>query len=354
MTHDVDQCVENALNVLVSVTDKSGNLRNDLRRDILNSVSELRKSFMELKSEAEERETVIRRLEEEVKKLGGQCTAAASREAEEVSQSLNVKRNYRAALRGDRTENIDKRYKILIKSKMNESTEAMKVILKRKINPTQLKVGINSMKTLRDGRLIIESGSKSEIELLGKTIEEKCSQQLEVNVPKLRNPNVIIYNIPEEISIENAAEIISSQNGERNVSENSIRPKFIMTNRRNTRHLVAEVNPETWRNIVQRKLKIGWQICNVEDYVKINRCFKCSKFNHRAEECKGEETCPLCTGTHKLKECKATQNELKCITCVTHNKYNKNDKVCENHSSLDKNCPGLQSIIRKYRQNTEY
>ncbi|KAJ4450025.1 hypothetical protein ANN_01432 [Periplaneta americana] len=68
-----------------SVTDKSGNLRNDLRRDILNSVSELRKSFMELKSEAEERETVIKRLEEEVKKLGGQCTAAASREAEEVS-----------------------------------------------------------------------------------------------------------------------------------------------------------------------------------------------------------------------------------------------------------------------------
>jgi hypothetical protein len=55
------------------------------------------------------------------------------------------------------------------------------------------------LKPLRDGRLIIEAGSKNEITLLGKKIEEQCSQQLEVNVPKLRNPYVIIYNVPEEI-----------------------------------------------------------------------------------------------------------------------------------------------------------
>ena len=230
----------------------------------------------------------------------------------------------------------------------------MKQILKRKIDPSQLKVGVSSLKTLRDGRLIIEVGSENEIALLGKKIEEQCSQQLEVNVPKLRNPYVIIYNVPEEISPQNAAEVIRSQNEELNINENSIRPKFIMTNRRNTRNLVAEVSPETWRTLVQRKLKIGWQICNVEDFVRINRCFKCSKFNHRATDCKGEETCPLCAGKHQLKECEATERELKCTNCITHNKHNTGVHISENHSSLDKSCPCLQSMIRKYRQNTKY
>ena len=55
--------------------------------------------------------------------------------------------------------------------------------MKRNIDSSQLKVGVSSLKPLRDGRLIIEAGSKNEITLLGKKIEEQCSQQLEVNAP---------------------------------------------------------------------------------------------------------------------------------------------------------------------------
>jgi hypothetical protein len=55
------------------------------------------------------------------------------------------------------------------------------------------------MKSIRDGRIVIESGSKAEIELLSKQISEKCSQVLEVNITKLRKPNLIIYDIPEDI-----------------------------------------------------------------------------------------------------------------------------------------------------------
>jgi len=29
-----------------------------------------------------------------------------------------------------------------------------------------------------------------------------------------------------------------------------------------------------------------------EDYVVVNRCFKCSGYNHRASDCRGVETCP--------------------------------------------------------------
>ena len=43
--------VEDALNVFVSVTENSGNLKNGLRKDILKAVSNLTKEFTTLKSE---------------------------------------------------------------------------------------------------------------------------------------------------------------------------------------------------------------------------------------------------------------------------------------------------------------
>jgi phage FluMu protein Com len=80
----------------------------------------------------------------------------------------------------------------------------------------------------------------------------------------------------------------------------------------------------------------------MEDHVAVNRCLKCSRYNHRASNCRGEETCPLCTGGHK--DCTASSGDYKCINCVNFNKYNGNAKVCENHSYLDKSCPSLQAV----------
>ena len=57
---------------------------------------------------------------------------------------------------------------------------------------------------------------------------------------------------------------------------------------------------------------------------------------------------------NKLKECTASRSDYKCINCVTFNAHNKDRKINENHSSLDQNCPSLQVMIVKYRQNTNY
>jgi hypothetical protein len=56
------------------------------------------------------------------------------------------------------------------------------------VNPTEIKVVIISIKPLRDVRIIIEAGSKNEIENLGEQIGEKCGQELEVKIRRLRNP----------------------------------------------------------------------------------------------------------------------------------------------------------------------
>jgi hypothetical protein len=72
------------------------------------------------------------------------------------------------------------------------------------------------------------------------------------------------------------------------------------------------------------------------------------------KECKGEDTCPLCAGGHKLRECKASADQHKCIICVIYNQYNKAGRIREDHTSLDKNCPSLHAVLEKYRLNTDY
>jgi len=55
--------VEGALNVLINVTEKSGYLRNDLRKDIFRAVSSLRKVFSNFLCNVEDKKKLILILE---------------------------------------------------------------------------------------------------------------------------------------------------------------------------------------------------------------------------------------------------------------------------------------------------
>ena len=89
-----------------------------------------------------------------------------------------------------------------------------------------MKVGICALKSLRDGRIIMETKSKEDLELLCTKINEKCRQILEANKQKLRNPKLVIYNIPEEFNTDNAEEILITQNPELMLNAGYVEPKF--------------------------------------------------------------------------------------------------------------------------------
>jgi len=72
-------------------------------------------------------------------------------------------------------------------SKDNQTSETIKEILKTNINTTEIEVGINALKTLRDGRVLIETNTKEELETLGKDINDMCGGRLERHINKLRN-----------------------------------------------------------------------------------------------------------------------------------------------------------------------
>jgi hypothetical protein len=72
MADEATPQLHSALNTPLSITEKSGNLRRDLKRDIVDSVSALRNIFLNLKNSAEEHVGKITLHENEVKKVKGE------------------------------------------------------------------------------------------------------------------------------------------------------------------------------------------------------------------------------------------------------------------------------------------
>jgi hypothetical protein len=62
MADDVTSQFESALKTLLDITQKSGNLRKDLKQDIVDSVSTFRNIFVNLKNSGEEQTIKINKL----------------------------------------------------------------------------------------------------------------------------------------------------------------------------------------------------------------------------------------------------------------------------------------------------
>jgi len=103
-------------------------------------------------------------------------------------------------------------YKITVKSKDKLSAEAVKGILKSKINPTDIKVGINSFKAVADGRVLITTSRKEETDALETDIKSKCGEELEAILHWRRKPRLVIRNISEDITTSNIEGTLINQN----------------------------------------------------------------------------------------------------------------------------------------------
>ena len=390
MADEVWEEIATALGTIVTTTERSGNLKKELKNTIAETVSTLRKLLAKLKDSSESKNKAISDLERAVNEIKSQQVEdkeknknghaalsivtrpepaerraqgqvvpsvalsqepAGSRTQEAVPSGVGRQKLYSSVV-GNKTQ--QQHFRITVKSKQNISAEAIKGILKAKINPTDIKVGINSFKALTDGRVIITTSRKEDAEVLETDIKTKCGEELEAILHRRRNPRMVIRNIPEDITIRNIEETLIKQNPDLHLNAGDINAKFNYETKNHTRNLVIEVNAQTRKLILQKKVKLGWMICKVEDYLVATRCYKCSRFSHRHPECRGEETCPLCAGRHKMKECTANTVDYKCINCATYNLHNKNANICDNHSTLDRQCPSLLALLERYRQNIDY
>ena len=129
--------------------------------------------------------------------------------------------------------------------------------------------------------------------------------------------------IPEDITSENATQAIVVLNSEMNLKENEIKPKFMFEHMKKHKNLAIELNSEVRKIMVDRKLKLGWHVYYSSDYVGVTICSKCSKHNHRAQECVGQVVSPHCVQSHEMHECKESKENHRCVNCIQYNKYNR-------------------------------
>ena len=254
--------IDNALNKIVKLTDQSGNLKKELKREIHETGSSLRNLTFTLKENLKERTSENSQLQNEVNELKKDLEAykqthTVGQVAPSIGSPLQLTRRgnvasappsdgrkelYAEVLKG---KNV-RRYKITVKSKDNQPADALKNIIKSCIDPVDMKIGIRTFKCLKDGKVLIEADTKDGIEILNTQIRDKCGDQLEANIQKRRNPRIIIYNIPEEVTLENAEEIICAQN-ELALNKGDITPKFVFETKRKARNLVIELAPKPHR-----------------------------------------------------------------------------------------------------------
>jgi hypothetical protein len=241
MAENEDQQVEDALDKLVSINDKRGNLRTDMRQDILESVSTLKKLFAKMKTQLEYKSEENKKLREEVMKIMEETERTRGQPTRQVTPSLDHRQHTysgearlvpRSEVRRRKffsevvKDEGSKRYRINTKAKDNsQSMEQIKNQLKD-INPSEIKVGIKTLITLRDGRILIGTSSEEEINSLSREISIKCGEELEIMKHKLRKPRLIIYNVPEEKMIGNVTSVIKAQNPEITLNGEDITAKF--------------------------------------------------------------------------------------------------------------------------------
>ena len=122
-------------------------------------------------------------------------------------------------------------------------------MLKSKINPTEIKVGIRSIKTLKDGKVQIETSSIQEAETLTKNIKEKLGDKMETNIQRPRKPRMKIHNIPEEVTTDNIEDTLIAQNPDIGIAKGEITPKFTYETKIHTRNIVIEVSSQTRKKL---------------------------------------------------------------------------------------------------------
>jgi hypothetical protein len=157
MADDVSQQIENALNMIVNFTDKSGNLKKELKNSIYEAVGNLiylifiiRSNLLE-KTEYNKTSKEVKHLKDALEKKKATSTArllATSVNCNSVLTSRDPavpappsggnKKLFSEIVSGKN----EVRQKLTVKPKENQSSEEIKKLLKSKIDPVNMKIGI--------------------------------------------------------------------------------------------------------------------------------------------------------------------------------------------------------------------
>lgn len=226
----------------------------------------------------------------------------------------------------------------------NCSSEDIKKIIKTEIDPRKNKIGVKQIRNIGRDKVLIKCVSVEDRSKLFSAVE-KDSEILTPSLPKRRNPCILIKNIPNEVKNEELLNVLAEQNPDIVSSEDAwkeSRVRFTLKKFSYGRSVVIEVNPAVRKKMLNcHCIKVMWDVCKIEDFVVLNRCFSCLGYNHRASECRNSLSCYHCSNSHKSSECNKKDNTPVCVNCIRYNKKieNASKKVDVCHKPFAASCP---------------
>lgn len=295
------------------------------------------------------KEKIIELLERELsegRELIGQCRG-------EICTESNVRRSYAsvAAKGGPRTgENVPC---IVVKPKGRQSSAETRAELQSKIKPTKISVGINMVKEIKDGGVLLKCDSKRSTEKMKEETERMLGENYTISETKLLNPCVTVSNISGEMSKEDVVEAIRVQNVFLGDADN-FKLKVLKKARNNkSLYAVLECNGSCYQKMMgSRRINIGFNKCPIYENINLIRCYKCCRFNHLARDCSiSKEVCTKCAGDHLSKNCLGS--DRKCANCAYYNsRFGCNFDT--QHEAVDINCSVYKQKVGLIKQRINY
>ena len=234
---------------------------------------------------------------------------------------------------------------------VKSSQENDKAVDKKKSIMSDIKAPVDSIKSTKDGHLVVNFTNKKDLEDAKKQLESsRDKHEVTVNEKNKMKPKIKVVNVTKDDD-----DVISSILGKSpwlaNLMDNEDDFKLLKefeAKERTMKHCIIRCSPKIRKAIHDRddRLCMLYQTCKVYNTFPVFQCYKCQGFKHSAEKCTKSQCCAKCGGGHRLKDCVA--NNTKCINCANHGHSE------TNHKSFDPVCPCYQEEVSRIKNNTDY
>ncbi|KAF8784082.1 putative 50 kDa protein in type I like protein [Argiope bruennichi] len=238
---------------------------------------------------------------------------------------------------------------LIYPSESSKGPEEIRELLKKEVAHPGVK--IKEVRNIRNGVAVI-CDNPEDISQLETKIKNSntLKETIHTKQPAKRHPSIIIYNLPEEITIDEINEALKARAG---TTEN-LNLRFKLSGRtQGTAHWVMEAPSESFHKIRKLgRIPINWSMYQIKEFFHIKRCNKCQGFRHLAKDCPNTRPfCGSCAGHHETRKCRSPQ--VVCINCAMHNQIH-GTRYPISHRSDNQSCSCYKGEVALYKKTRDY
>lgn len=346
----------------IAINDERINRYNEdvqyLKQSFEEMNTSLAKSFKDLKTEVNKKSVEIEKVDvnnllEEFSNMKKAINSNNRELNENIRKAVTQTKPMRRDTYAERVKMFSEENVILVKPRVAQESARTKEAVKTGINPVN--IAVSGVHNVSKGGVIIKCPTKQSMNELKDAAIKNLGNDYDVTIPVPLKPKIKILGFHDNKSPNEIEAFLKNQNSFTTENVNAYVKVVRIEKNKNSRmesyNILVELDGSTYKSIMdQRTVNIHWQRCRVVDCLDLQRCFKCSGFNHKADRCNSKIACPRCSGEHSLKDCDSTVE--RCINCVTMN-TKLSLKLDVEHTVWSKHCKNHQRMLDQRRRRIE-